>query len=45
MKNFTPELIAKAKATKSAEELFNLAKENSVEITREEAEAQLSRKY
>ena len=33
MKNLTPELIAKAKAAKSAEELLALAKENSVEIT------------
>ena len=37
MKNFTPKLIAKAKATKSAEELLELAKENSVELTEEEA--------
>ena len=37
MNNFTPELIAKAKAAKSAEELLELAKENSVEITEEEA--------
>ena len=37
MKNFTPELIAKAKATKSAEKLFEIAKENGVELTAEEA--------
>ena len=37
MKNLTPELIAKAKAAKSAEELFALAKENGVELTAEEA--------
>lgn len=37
MKNLTPELIAKAKAAKSPEELFELAKENNVEITEEEA--------
>lgn len=37
MKNLTPELIAKAKAAKSAEELFELAKENNVKLTEEEA--------
>ena len=37
MKNFTPELIAKAKATKSAEELLTLAKANNVELTEDEA--------
>ena len=37
MKNLTPELIAKAKAAKSAEELLDLAKENKVELTEEEA--------
>ena len=37
MKNLTPELIAKAKAAKSAEELLALAKENNVELTKEEA--------
>ena len=37
MKNLTPELIAKAKAAKSAEELLALAKENNVEMTEEEA--------
>ena len=37
MKNLTPELIEKAKAAKSAEELLALAKENGVELTEEEA--------
>ena len=37
MKNFTPELIAKAKAAKSAEELLALAKANNVELTADEA--------
>ena len=37
MKNLTPELIEKAKAAKSAEELLALAKENNLEITAEEA--------
>ena len=37
MKNFTPELIAKAKTAKSAEELLALAKDNNVELTEEEA--------
>jgi hypothetical protein len=37
MKNLTPELIAKAKAAKSAEELLELAKANNVEITEQEA--------
>ena len=37
MKNFTPELIKKAKTTKSAEELLALAKANNVEMTEEEA--------
>jgi hypothetical protein len=37
MKNFTPELIKAAKAAKSVEELFELAKANNVEITEEEA--------
>ena len=37
MKNLTSELIAKAKAAKSAEELLALAKENKVELTEEEA--------
>ena len=45
MTNITPELIAKAKVAKSAEELFELAKANNVEMTEEEAKtyfAQLS---
>ena len=37
MKNLTPELIAKAKAAKSAEELLALAKDNNMELTEEEA--------
>ena len=37
MTNLTPELIAKAKAAKSAEELLALAKENGIELTIEEA--------
>ena len=37
MTNLTPELIAKAKAAKSAEELLELAKENNVELTEEVA--------
>ena len=37
MKNLTHEMIAKAKAAKSAEELMALAKENNVELTEEEA--------
>lgn len=37
MKNLTPELIAKAKAAKSAEELLELAKANNVEITEDMA--------
>ena len=37
MKNLTPELIKKAKAAKSAEELLALAKANNVELTEEEA--------
>ena len=37
MKNLTPELIAKAKAAKSAEELLELAKANNVELTADEA--------
>ena len=37
MKNLTSELIAKAKAAKSAEELLALAKESGVELTEEEA--------
>ena len=37
MKNLTPEMIEKAKAAKSAEELLELAKENGVEMTKDEA--------
>ena len=37
MKNFTPELITKAKDAKSAKELLTLAKENGIELTEEEA--------
>ncbi len=37
MTNLTPELIAKAKAAESAEELLELAKENGVDITEDEA--------
>ena len=36
--NFTPELLTKAKAAKSVEELLALAKENNIELTEEEAE-------
>ena len=37
MKNLTPEMIEKAKAAKSAEELLALAKENNIEMTADEA--------
>ena len=37
MKNLTPEMIEKAKAAKSAEELLAFAKENGVEMTEDEA--------
>ena len=37
MKNLTPEMIEKAKAVKSAEELLALAKENGVEMTADES--------
>ena len=37
MKNLTPEMIEKAKAAKSAEELLELAKANGVEMTEDEA--------
>ena len=37
MKNVKPEMIEKAKAAKSAEELLALAKENNVEMTADEA--------
>ncbi len=35
--NFTPELIEKAKTARSAEELIALAKENSIELSDDEA--------
>lgn len=38
MKKLTPEIIEKAKAAKSAEELLEIAKENDVEMTAEDAE-------
>ena len=37
MKNLTPEMIEKAKAAKTAEELLELAKANNVEMTADEA--------
>ena len=37
MKNFTPEMIEKARNAKTAEELLALAKANGVEITADEA--------
>ena len=37
MTNLTPEMIEKAKAVNSAEELLVLAKENNVEMTEDEA--------
>ena len=37
MKNLTPEIIEKAKAAASADELIAIAKENGLEITSEEA--------
>ena len=37
MKNLTSELIAKAKTAESAEKLFEIAKENGVELTETEA--------
>ena len=37
MNNLTPEMIEKAKAARSAEELLALAKENNVEMTADEA--------
>ena len=37
MKNITPEIIAKAKAAASADELLAIAKENGVELTLDEA--------
>ncbi len=44
MKNeLTPELMEKAKAAKSAEELLSLAKENGIELTAERANAYFER--
>ena len=37
MKNLTPEMIEKAKAAKTAEELLELAKANGVDMTADEA--------
>jgi hypothetical protein len=37
MRSATPELIAKAKAAKSAAELYELAKTNGIELTEEDA--------
>ena len=37
MNHFTPDLIAQAKAAKSAEEIFELAKANHIELTESEA--------
>ena len=39
MNNFTSELITKAKTAANAEELFEIAKANNVELTEEEAKA------
>lgn len=41
MTNSTPELIEKAKAAKSVEELLAIAKENDLELTEEDAELYL----
>ena len=37
MKNFNAEMIEKAKAAKSAKELFELAKAEGIDITEDEA--------
>ena len=37
MKNLTPEMLEKAKAAKTAEELYEIAKANGVEMTADEA--------
>ena len=37
MKNFSTEFITKAQAAKSAEEIFEIAKANNVDLTEEEA--------
>ena len=39
MKNLNPEMIEKAKAAKSAEELLEIAKANGVEMTADEAKS------
>ncbi len=39
---FTPEMMEKIKACKSAQELFELAKENGFELSKEEAEKQFA---
>ena len=39
MKNLTPEMIEKAKAAKSAEELLEVAKAGGIEMTADEAKA------
>ena len=39
MTNFNPEMVAKARAAKSADELLALAKENGMEMTEEQAAA------
>lgn len=39
MTNFTPEMIEKARAAKTVEELLALAKENGMEMTEESAKA------
>ena len=39
MKNFTPELVAKAKTAKNAEELLEIARASGAELTVEEAKA------
>lgn len=41
--NMNPELMKKAKAAKSAEELLTLAKENGMELTKEDAAAYFTR--
>ena len=42
MEKLTPEIIEKAKAAKSADELLAIAKENNMDMTAEEAEAYLA---
>ena len=43
MVNMNPELMKKAKAAQSAEELLTLAKENGMELTKEDAAAYFTR--